>query len=70
MQIIRNPSQRANMTKYKHIAILFIAISLFGTIFANAKDVLIAENLIELHLYNRTIIKETALNEKGELVNG
>jgi hypothetical protein len=130
------------LTKYKHIAILFIAISLFGITLANAEDntmgffvtsagsgkggdlaglagadahcqalatavgagnrqwraylsteedgkrgvsardrigngpwynakgVLIAENLIELHLYNRTIIKETALNETGELVNG
>ena len=36
----------------------------------NAKGVLIAENLTELHLYNKTIVKETALNEKGELVNG
>lgn len=36
----------------------------------NAKGVLIAENLTELHLYNKTIVKETALDEKGELVNG
>lgn len=36
----------------------------------NAKGVLIAENLTDLHLYNKTIIKETALNEKGGLVNG
>ena len=36
----------------------------------NAKSVLIAENLTALHLYNKTILKETALNEKGELVNG
>lgn len=36
----------------------------------NAKGVLIAENITELHLYNKTILKETALNEKGELVNG
>jgi len=36
----------------------------------NAKGVLIAKNINELHLYNKTIIKETALNEKGELVNG
>jgi len=36
----------------------------------NAKGVLIAENLTELHLYNKTILKETALDEKGELVNG
>lgn len=36
----------------------------------NAKGVLIAVNLTELHLYNKTIVKETALDEKGELVNG
>jgi len=36
----------------------------------NAKGELIANNLTELHLYNKTILKETALNEKGELVNG
>ena len=36
----------------------------------NAKGVLIAENVNDLHLYNRTITKETALDEKGELVNG
>ncbi len=36
----------------------------------NAKGVLIAENITELHLYNKSITKETALNEKGELVNG
>lgn len=36
----------------------------------NANGVLIAKNITELHLYNRTITKETALNEKGELVNG
>jgi len=36
----------------------------------NAKGVLIAENLTELHLYNRTITKETALNEMGQQVNG
>lgn len=36
----------------------------------NAKGVLIAENLTELHLYNKTITKETALDEKGGLVNG
>lgn len=36
----------------------------------NAKGVIIAENLTDLHLYNKTITKETALNEKGELVNG
>ena len=36
----------------------------------NAKGVLIANNLTELHLYNRTVLLETALNEKGEQVNG
>ena len=36
----------------------------------NAKGVLIAENLTDLHLYNKTITKETALDEKGGLVNG
>ena len=36
----------------------------------NAKGVLIADNLTELHLYNKTILKETALDEKGNLVNG
>ncbi|MDH3377312.1 MAG: hypothetical protein OEQ39_10160 [Gammaproteobacteria bacterium] len=36
----------------------------------NAKGFLIAENLTELHLYNKTILLETALNEKGEQVNG
>lgn len=36
----------------------------------NAKGVLIAKNIGELHLYNRTITKETALDEKGEIVNG
>jgi hypothetical protein len=36
----------------------------------NAKGVLIAENITDLHLYNKSIVKETALNEKGELVNG
>jgi hypothetical protein len=36
----------------------------------NAKGVLIANNLTELHLYNRTILIETALDEKGEHVNG
>lgn len=36
----------------------------------NAKGVLIAKHLTELHLYNKTILKETALDEKGELVNG
>ena len=32
----------------------------------NAKGVLIAENIADLHLYNRTIDKETALTEKGK----
>ena len=36
----------------------------------NAKGVLIAEHITDLHLYNKIITKETALNEKGELVNG
>lgn len=36
----------------------------------NAKGELVAKDLTELHLYNKTILKETALNEKGELVNG
>jgi len=36
----------------------------------NAKGMLIAANLTELHLYNRTITKETALDESGMLVNG
>ena len=36
----------------------------------NAKGVLIANNLTGLHLYNRTIAKETALDENGMLVNG
>ena len=36
----------------------------------NAEGTLIAENLTDLHLYNRTITIETALNEKGERVNG
>ena len=36
----------------------------------NARGILIAENITELHLYNKTILKETALNEKGEQVNG
>jgi len=35
----------------------------------NAKGVLIANNLTELHVYNRTITYETALNEKGEKIN-
>ncbi len=36
----------------------------------NAKGMLIAANLTELHLYNRTITRETALDESGMLVNG
>ena len=36
----------------------------------NAKGLLIAENITELHLYNKTILKNTALDEKGEMVNG
>ena len=36
----------------------------------NAKGVLIANNLTELHLYNRSITRDTALDEKGMLVNG
>ena len=36
----------------------------------NAKGELIAANIIDLLLYNRTILKATALNEKGEEVNG
>lgn len=36
----------------------------------NAKGLLIAKDLTELHLYNKTITKQTALNERGELVNG
>ena len=36
----------------------------------NAKGELIAANIIDLLLYNRTILKATALTEKGEEVNG
>ena len=36
----------------------------------NAKGELIAKDLMDLHLYNKTILLETALNEKGEQVNG
>lgn len=36
----------------------------------NAKGVLIAKDLTDLHLYNKTILLETALDEKGERVNG
>jgi len=36
----------------------------------NAKGLLIAANITDLHLYNKTITKENALDEKGNLVNG
>lgn len=36
----------------------------------NAKGMLIANNITELHLYNKTITKDTALDEKGKMVNG
>ena len=36
----------------------------------NAQGTLIAENVADLHLYNRTITKENALDENGEPVNG
>lgn len=36
----------------------------------NAKGVLIAENISDLHLYNRTITRETALDENGDFVKG
>ena len=36
----------------------------------NAKGELIAANLTELHLYNKTILKETALDENGNPVKG
>ena len=36
----------------------------------NAKGDLIANDLTELHLYNKTIVKENALDENGNLVNG
>lgn len=36
----------------------------------NANGVLIAKNITELHLYNKTIFKETALNEQGDIVTG
>lgn len=36
----------------------------------NARGKLIARNVEKLHLYNRTITKKMALNEKGEIVNG
>lgn len=36
----------------------------------NAKGALIARDISDLHLYNRSITKESALNEKGEMVNG
>lgn len=36
----------------------------------NAKGVMIARNVEDLHSPNNNITKQTALNEKGELVNG
>lgn len=36
----------------------------------NANGFLIAENITDLHLYNKTITKENALDEKGNMVNG
>jgi hypothetical protein len=36
----------------------------------NAEGVLIAEDLTDLHLYNKSIHLETALDEKGQRVNG
>lgn len=36
----------------------------------NAKGELIANNLTDLHLYNSTILKSTALDENGQEVNG
>ena len=36
----------------------------------NAKGVLIAANLTDLHLYNKTITYETALDENGNRVKG
>lgn len=36
----------------------------------NVKGELIGANISELHLYNKTITKETALDENGMLVNG
>ena len=36
----------------------------------NAKGVLIANNLTDLHLYNKTILLETALDENGNQVKG
>lgn len=36
----------------------------------NAQGILIAANLTDLHLYNKTIILETALNESGERIKG
>jgi len=35
----------------------------------NAAGILIAANLTDLHLYNRTITQYTALDENGELIN-
>lgn len=36
----------------------------------NAQGVLVAANLTDLHLYNKTITLETALDEKGERIKG
>ena len=36
----------------------------------HSEGALIAANVTDLHLYNKTITKETALDENGELVNG
>jgi len=36
----------------------------------NARGVLIAANLTDLHLYNKTITLETALDERGERIKG
>ena len=36
----------------------------------NAKGVAVAENVIDLHGENNNLTKETALTEKGEMVNG
>ena len=36
----------------------------------NAKGVVIAKNLEELHSANNNLTKDTAVDEKGQLVNG
>jgi len=36
----------------------------------NAKGVMVAKNVEDLHSANNNLTKETALNEKGEIVNG